>query len=113
MPPLRTNDFSAVRWRASGPVGAFGGNLLAKLDALARRNCQQVSRTPNDIVLEFVRTPINKNDLPHHPNDFAAAFVVENGIELTGKMVEISGAPVRRGSVVNQQGDRQIVKVES
>ena len=30
---------SAVRWRASGPVGSFGGNLLAKLDALARRNC--------------------------------------------------------------------------
>jgi hypothetical protein len=24
---------SAVRWPASGPVGSFGGNLLAKLDA--------------------------------------------------------------------------------
>jgi hypothetical protein len=110
---LSDRTISAVRWRACGLGGSFGGNSLAKLDALARRDCQQVSHTPNDIVLEFVRAPINKDDLPHHPHDFAAAFIVENSIELTGKMVEINGASVCRGSVVDQQSGRQIVKVES
>jgi hypothetical protein len=87
-----------------------GCNSLAKLDALARRHPEQVGDAPNDIALKFVHALINVNDLPHHFNDSLAAFIVENIIELAGKMVKVDRASVGCGSVMDQLNRGEIVK---
>jgi hypothetical protein len=87
-------------------------NELAKLYALARRNPQQVGATPDDIALNFVRTPVNISNLPHHFDSMLAAFIVENTIEPAGEMIEINRASGGFGGVTDQLRHGKIVESE-
>jgi hypothetical protein len=93
-------------WSQGGPVSC---SSLAKLDTLTRRHPEQVRGTPNDIAFKFVDGSINVNDLPHHFNDPAAAFVVENFIERTGEMVKINRVSVGCNGVLDQLNGGAIV----
>src|SRR5262245_52463346 len=104
---------SAAGRRVSGCDGTVGCNPLAQRDTLARRHAQKVRGTPNDVVGEFVRGPVNEDDLPHHPDDPAAALIVETITELTGEMVEIDRAPLGCDSGVDQPGGGDVVESEA
>jgi hypothetical protein len=111
--PLRAIGLAAsakLNWSQGGPISR---NSLAKLDTLARRHSQQICGAPNDIALKFVHAPINVNDFPHHLNDSAAAFIVENMTELTSEMVEINRTPVDCSSVIDQLSGGEIVEPEA
>jgi hypothetical protein len=107
---LNFDSSGKSNWRRDDPVTC---NSLAKLDTLSRGHSQQVCGTPNDMVLKFICAPINVIDLPHHFNDLAAAFLVEDIVELTSEQVEINRASVGCNSVVNQPNGGEIVETEA
>src|SRR5271165_5062210 len=62
-------------------------NRPAKIDTLASGYPHQVCNTPDEIGLELTHAPVDVGDVPHHPDDLAAAIIVESTIELTGEVV--------------------------
>jgi hypothetical protein len=91
---------------------AVGRNLLAKLHPLSRGHPQQISDTPDDVVLEFIHSTVGVHNFPHHPNEPAATFVVQNLIELAGETVEIDGGPVDRSRFLQQHGGGRVVQIK-
>lgn len=91
-----------------GQRGMIGRNSLAKFDTLSSRYSEEIGGAPDDIVLIFIHSAVGIDDLPHHLNDLATAFVVRELMELTGKMIEVYGGPVDLGRFLDQLGGSRI-----
>src|SRR5688500_7561963 len=90
---------SAARLRRGGC--SFGnparGHLLLishamlEIEAIARRNAEQVRRTPHDIVLELADLAVGVDHLPHHLDDAEPALLVDRTHDDAGETIEIDG----------------------
>ena len=77
-------------------------NVPAKLYSGARRYAQQVCRAPDDVALKLVHAIISVNDFPHHLDDLATAFFIEQIDKLTGEAVEINRVLLDRSGFIDQ-----------
>jgi hypothetical protein len=75
--------------------------LLAKFDTLPRRHAQQVSRSPNDICIEFVGVAVGVSDFPHHLNDLTTALTVKHFIKFASEVIKINGVAIDGGRFFN------------
>src|SRR5262245_15562728 len=64
---------------------APAGDALAKLDALARGNTEQVRSPPHQVALKIGDAAVGIDDLPHHLHDTAATALVERASDQAGK----------------------------
>src|SRR5581483_12415770 len=70
-------------------ANVLAANPPPQLDALARRDAEQIGSPPQQIVLELVTPAVGIDDLPHHFDDAGAAGLVERAVELMGEMIEV------------------------
>jgi hypothetical protein len=63
--------------------------LLTELHTSSGRDSQQISRSPNDILVKFVRGAVRIDNFPHHSNELASAIIVQRFVELASKAKEI------------------------
>jgi hypothetical protein len=54
-----------------------------------RRHSQQISRSPNDILVKIVRGAVRIDNFPHRLNELTSAIIVQYFVELSGKAIEI------------------------
>ena len=63
---------------------------MAKLHTPSGGHSQQISCSPDDILVVFVRGAIRIDNFPHHLNELTSALIVQNSVELTGETIEIN-----------------------
>jgi hypothetical protein len=79
---------------------------------LSGRDSQQISRSPNDILVKFVRGAVRIDNFPHHLNELASTIIVQHFVELASKAKEIDCVAIYGDRFFEQAPRRVIIEGE-
>src|SRR5262249_49852856 len=115
-PALRADPSSLALprcWRggslAACRMRALGRHAPADLDALARRDAQEIGSAPNHVLLEFAHPSVSIDDFPHHLDNAPPPRIVDRAVDQAGEMIEIDGVAIRSRRLLDELRGRFFV----
>ena len=88
-------------------------HFVLEIDPVARGNAEQISRAPDNVVLELADLAVRIYQLPHHLDDTEPALLIDRTHDDAGEMIEIDRlafSPRRRR---DQMIRRTVIELEA